>query len=666
MPEYLAPGVFVEEVSFRAKSIEGVSTTTTGFIGPTRYGPLSVEPELITGMADYERVYGDGAQLVFANQPEPQHNFMWHAARAFFENGGKRLYVQRVFAPADLGGSGGSAHWTSADRRLTIRSRFPGASSSRRVRIMLEVGPNVLSALPDLEAPALPTSAGTDLGSPPESPPAPASPVEDRPGVPVLHTIADRDVVQVTHGAARTVGYYLARATETPAGRSWTLERPGEQPGQVERLAVGDLVVYPTDPAGSDQVKILTATVTVFPDDPESGLPQVWGRLPLDAEHVSFGARDSLMHQFAADPENLDWRRSVPLVVTTTAEDGLEVLDALRAQAGTGEDALLAALIDPLEDPDDRTIDLRLEDGDDGIRPGPGDYEGRQRDPDDKSGLKQFEDLEEISIVAAPGATAGMADPRQRPLALGIVQCLISHAERMRYRIAVLEAGDGQDITAVSALRAGLDSKHAALYYPWVRVYDPITKQEISLPPAGFVAGIYARNDTERAVFKAPANEVVTLATGFERTLNKAQQEVLNPRGINCFRYFEGRGNRLWGARTISSDPEWKYVNLRRYFAYLERSIDVGTQWAVFEPNGPLLWANVRRTISDFLFNEFVKGAFIGDKPETSYFVRCDRSTMTQNNIDNGQLVCLIGVAVVKPAEFVIFRIGQWTASAKS
>jgi len=140
---------------------------------------------------------------------------------------------------------------------------------------------------------------------------------------------------------------------------------------------------------------------------------------------------------------------------------------------------------------------------------------------------------------------------------------------------------------------------------------------------------------------------------------------VLNPEGVNCFRFFEGRGMRLWGARTISSDPEWKYVNVRRYFAYLERSIDRGTQWAVFEPNGEQLWANVRRTIEDFLLNEWTNGALLGDKPEKAYFVKCDRSTMTQNDLDNGRLVCLIGVAPLRPAEFVIFRIGQWTADAK-
>jgi phage tail sheath protein FI len=236
----------------------------------------------------------------------------------------------------------------------------------------------------------------------------------------------------------------------------------------------------------------------------------------------------------------------------------------------------------------------------------------------------------------------------------------------MRYRIAVLDSGDGQTVQQVRAMRGRFDSAYAALYYPWVRVLDPVTNTEIHLPPSGFVTGIYARNDINRGVFKAPANEVVTLAIGFERLLNKAQQEVLNPEGVNCFRFFEGRGFRLWGARTISSDPEWKYVNLRRYFAYLEHSIDKGTQFAVFEPNGDALWANIRRTISDFLLNEWQSGALLGDKPEKSYFVRCDRSTMSQNDLDNGRLICLVGVAPLRPAEFVIFRIGQWTADAKS
>jgi len=158
----------------------------------------------------------------------------------------------------------------------------------------------------------------------------------------------------------------------------------------------------------------------------------------------------------------------------------------------------------------------------------------------------------------------------------------------------------------------------------------------------------------------------VRSALRFESDINFHQQELLNPLGVNCLRFFAGRGYRVWGARTASSDPEWKYVNVRRYFNYLEASIDRGTQWAVFEPNGPQLWANVRRTIEDFLLNEWMSGALLGDKPEKAYFVRCDRSTMTQNDLDNGRLICLIGVAPLRPAEFVIFRIGQWTADRRN
>jgi phage tail sheath protein FI len=281
-----------------------------------------------------------------------------------------------------------------------------------------------------------------------------------------------------------------------------------------------------------------------------------------------------------------------------------------------------------------------------------------------KSGLAAFEDLEDISIVAAPGYSQGYANGNVLRVAQ-IQAYLISHCERMRYRIAVLDSPDDQTVGGVRAFRGQVDSTHGALYYPWVKVVDPVTEDEMLLPPSGFVAGIYARNDVEKGVHKAPANEVVRMAVGFEFLLNKAQQDVLNPEGVNCFRFFEGRGYRLWGARTISSDPEWKYVNLRRYFAYLERSLEKGTQWVVFENNSEPLWANVRRTVEDFLFNEWKSGHLMGEKPQEAYFVRCDRSTMTQNDIDNGRLICLIGVAPVRPAEFVIFRIGQWTAERR-
>jgi phage tail sheath protein FI len=311
----------------------------------------------------------------------------------------------------------------------------------------------------------------------------------------------------------------------------------------------------------------------------------------------------------------------------------------------------------------DRQFQIILSGGLDGYWPTPRYYEGDDSDPTAKSGLKSFEDLTDISIVAAPGHSASNhtltleIDTADK---LTIAGLLIAHSEKMRYRVALLDAMNGQDLTDVGLYRGQLDSEYAALYYPWVRILDPVTDNEINLPPSGFVAGLCANNDRTVGVHKAPANMVVQLSIGFEVLLNKAQQDVLNPEGINCFRFFEGRGYRLWGARTISSDSQWKYLNIRRFFCYLEHSIDVGTQTVVFEPNSEATWAKVVRSVSDFLYSEWQSGHLMGDKPEQAFFVRCDRSTMTQNDLDNGRLICLIGVAPITPAEFVIFRIGQW------
>ncbi len=408
MPTFQAPGVFIEEVSFREKAIEGTGTSIAGFIGPTHRGPLKGVPSLLHSLVDFEAIYGDGTPLDFGGPPVPNH--MWHAARAFFDEGGHALYVSRVF-------------------------------------------------------------------------------------------------------------------------------RPAAEPGQ------------------------------------------------------------------------------------------------------TG--------------------------GADGLRPDPDDYAG-ELDPAGQapSGLKQFESLPDIAIVAAPGSTA--ADASHLALADAIIGLLLDHAQRMRYRIALIDAGEGQSVSEVKQMRGRFDSSNGAFYFPWVVSRDPLTGQPVTLPPSGFVAGLMARVDTERGVWKAPPNEVVRTALSFETTLNKAQQETLNPLGINCFRAFEGRGLRLWGARTMSSDPEWKYVNVRRYLCYLERSVAEGTQWACFEPNGDALWARVHGVIQDFLLSEWQAGALLGDKPGQAFFVRCDRSTMSQNDLDHGRLVCQIGVAVSKPAEFMIFRIGQWTADVKA
>ena len=198
-------------------------------------------------------------------------------------------------------------------------------------------------------------------------------------------------------------------------------------------------------------------------------------------------------------------------------------------------------------------------------------------------------------------------------------------------------------------------------------VRDPFLKRDVHLAPSGHLAGIYARVDVERGVHKEPANEVVRgirFKDGFVRDVSKREQDLLNPRNINALRNFPGRGQRVWGARVLTSDASWKYINVRRLFIFVEESIDEGTQWVVFEPNDEPLWARVRATITNFLTTVWRSGALEGTKPEEAFFVKCDLTTMTQADIDNGRLICIIGIAPVKPAEFVIFRIQQKTREA--
>jgi len=661
MPEYLAPGVYVEETSFRSKSIEGVSTTTTGFVGPTRCGPIGPVPEIVTSLAAFERLYGDGNRLQFTGMEngrlvplEPMHNYIWHGARAYFEEGGKRLYISRIFRPIDNDTDDGCARAWLPDKpsnkasAIQFRARFPGEPGNGSVRLTLRLGQNILGQLP---VPGQPSRFTTTVKS-----------------------LVDGDLVRISEVSAPQTNppvvvseaFYIAKSFKDPAtgSISWRFEggySPGGNTNPTTSRTLGSLVCD-TDPTRSDKVQILTLSLSVLATGKSTLAPAIFEGLPLHPGHEYGGEPDSLFDRFAAEPVDIRASRHLPIVIERGEgiSDGIKFLKLLFAQKTT----LRAALDTPGSTDQERSIELNLAGGNDGQCPGSAEYEGAINPTNGKrTGLKVFEDLEDISIVAAPGATYGyLKNPDDGG---STVNALITHATKMRYRIAVLDSGDGQSIAEVRAMRGKLDSSYAALYYPWIRVLDPVTRAEISLPPSGFVAGIYVRNDTNRAVFKAPANEVVTLAVGFETLINKSQQEVLNPEGINCFRHFEGRGFRLWGARTVSSDPEWKYVNLRRYFAYLEHSIDKGTLWAVFEPNGEMLWANVRRTIEDFMLNEWQSGALLGDKPDKAYFVRCDRSTMTQNDLDNGRLVCLVGVAALRPAEFVIFRIGQWTADRK-
>ena len=299
------------------------------------------------------------------------------------------------------------------------------------------------------------------------------------------------------------------------------------------------------------------------------------------------------------------------------------------------------------------------------VRVNADDYVGNSAD---RTGLAGLEAVDEVTMLCAPDVMAAY----QRGLidleAVQAVQlAMIAHCELMGDRVAIIDAPPGLNAQQVKEWRvdkARYDSKYAALYYPYIKVFDPIHGQPMAVPPCGHVAGIWARNDDTRGVYKAPANEVVRGAIALELQLTKGEHDQLNPAGINCIRAFTGRGIRLWGARTISSDPEWRYLNVRRLFNFVEESILEGTQWVVFEPNDQRLWDSVRRNITAFLRRIWRDGALFGATPAEAFFVKCDAENNTQDTIDIGQLIVDIGIAPVKPAEFVVFRISQFAGGA--
>jgi phage tail sheath protein FI len=617
MPEYLAPGVYVEEVSFRSKSIEGVPTSTTGFAGMCRFGPVqypegprTTEPRLITSFTEFERVYGglESLEVGPSGGTEARTSYLAHAARVFFLNGGKRLYVSRTFTPRDVAADLGVASRAIpvGTGTATWRARWPGALGNVWIETRVTRTKNL--AYVDT-ASGLVQVRSARRGAIVEIIPA---------GDPIPVENAPLDLTR------------LARLGLDTATSKQTFERGG--------------VAF--QPAATDTIQLVELTVEVRVD-PE---------------------RTDAYTGLAADPDRDQKRYIGHILQKDDPEDENAVVWLDWNPATAGPDAA-AQLMVALQG----NTQKRLEHGNDGLLCPPTDLLGKEADPDvpdvKATGLEALAEIDDIAIVALPDG--GTYDDVDQCFAAG--DALVAHAERSRYRIAVVDAPQGSSMNEVRTFRGRFDSKYAALYHPWLEIFDPLSSPtqgappaRMMLPPSGFVTGIYARNDIERGVHKAPANEVVRGLTRFEANINKPRQDVLNPEGINALRFFEGRGNRVWGARTMSSDPEWKYVNVRRLFIYLEHSIDKGTQWAVFEPNNERLWANIRQTVSDFLYTMWRDGALLGAKPDEAYFVRCDRTTMTQNDLDNGRLICLVGVAPVKPAEYVIFRIGQFTAGAKA
>jgi len=580
MPEYLAPGVYVEEVSFRAKSIEGVPTSTTGYAGMTRYGPVPYldgttwgpstnEPRLITSFTEYEHVYGGLGQTGNLKlgpddgSAVDRLDFMAHATRAFFLNGGQRVYISRVFVPrnADTTPDWGIAKLSIpvGTTTATWTARWPGRAGDVYVQARAVRTKNVA----------------------------------------VNSTIAPQSTWGVQAKSAKKgsiVEVYAAGAA---------------LPKDTDPLPLGQLYVVDVDLAGRQTFHQAAAPVAL-PADSQILLVNLTVNVIVGTDRIdSYTALAT-----DNDPGQVTFVAKFLEKDNPADENAVVWLDYDPASTGDPYPArlLLAALT---------SNSGRLTGGHDGELAAPTDLAGKDADPDDAhlkaTGLAALGEIDDIAIVAVPDS-GGYDD---FDTCVQAAETVIDHAELMRYRIAVVDPPQHSSLTQVRHFRGRFDSEYAAIYHPWVEIFDPLQRpaqgappRRLLLPPSGFVTGIYARSDITRGVFKAPANEVVRGLTKFEMNINKGRQSVLNPEGINSLRFFEGRGNRVWGARTMSSDPEWKYVNVRRLFIYLEHSIDKATQWAVFEPNNMRLWSNITQMVEDFLLVQWRDGALMGAKPE--------------------------------------------------
>jgi uncharacterized protein len=554
MPEYLAPGVYVEEISTGPVPIEGVSTSTTGMVGPTPRGPL--HPRLVTSWLEFQLWYGGltelGASSAFATSTQQGYAYTTWAVNGFFSNGGTELFMARI--------------------------------------------------------------VGDQAPNPPPNPATPPSP-------------AALDLTCTAPAGATTL-------TVQSVG-------PADLTNQIFVRVADPTLRDPADPSKADPTRrrISIAFYDVAPPVP---LVDPLSRAAADLR--SANRRDPTILE---DYDNL---QAGDILVALSASTLITV--AFAAQPALPDNVAFTALSAgrygyPL-------VDLN--------------YIGDDTKPlDQRTGLAALATLDEVSLLCVPNE---VTDPTGTITDEVRIQC-----ELLQDRFAVLQVAAGQSDPA--SIFPPFASSYVGLYYPWVTVVDPVTQATMLIPPGGHMAGAIAATDDARGVHKAPANvEVAGILLNdlpgnikpLEYTISKGDQEILNPRGVNVIRDFRtsGLGIRIWGARTLSSDAQWKYINVRRLFIFVEQSVLRGTQWVVFEPNDESTWSRVRRSISDFLTSVWRSGALVGATKDDAFFVRCDATTMTQDDIDNGRLICLVGIAPAKPAEFVIFRFSQITGQPTS
>lgn len=561
MAEYLSPGVYVEEYDNSLRAIEGVGTSTAGFVGMAVKGPSVGAPSLITSYAEYLRQFG-GYLSEFTHG---DYRYLPSAVEQFFSNGGTKCYISRV-VPSD------AKKAAVKSGILTVEAANEG-SWGNRVMLSLESMAKKKMQLLKKEGEKIYTAKAVE---------------GFREGDIVK---AEKEYNRITAIFDRTVTFEKEFAED--------MVDDGLVPKKVIYLAEFNLQIR-------------------YQDDTEeySGLS-----LNISA------------------PNYIGTKLEKSGLIRITVENSETITNPVEAILGEGVSK----------------GSLLLEGGTDGTMAtvNAGTFIGEDKGPGNRTGIQAFLENSIISMIAVPGIT--MPD---------VIVSLVSHCERTASRFAVIDMPkDMSDTKELLEFREMIDSTYAAMYHPWIQSFDRSSQKAEYFPPSGAVMGIYARTDNTRGVHKAPANETV-MCTGLNINFNKGEQDILNPEGVNLIRAIPGQGIRVWGARTASSNASFKYVNVRRLFIYVEESIKANTNWVVFEPNDTTLWSRVNISVSAFLDNLWRSGMLAGETASESYFVEIGPSTMTQDDIMCGRLICNIGIAPSRPAEFVIFRVTQFTSES--
>ncbi len=614
MPEYLAPGVFVEEIDSGSKPIEGVGINTVAFIGYAKSGDYN-KPTFITNWTQFCQTFGEEENAL---------------TTALCQELGMTVSDVRTAKKASRKG------WAVYAADAVTRAVRENKTSVKNTADFLRKHNIPSASQPFLE------------------------------GGYLAHAV---------------YGYYM-----NGGGRAYVIRVA--RPDDIEALSY-------TPEGAKAMTAVATAQITAGPlllTAKEAGA--AGNDIKIEVEHVGEEGFTLKISQGTGASESLG-TKDKPLALDSAAASRSKLVTLEKVAAATairpemktfvlagGADSLPAKVgstaLAPAGSP--------LSNGLSNLRPDDFIGDGAQR-----TGLGGLEPLEGVQMIAIPDLMAGLwqreAVPggegdgpevlvldEKRKQAILDAQCmLVAHCERAGNRMAILDPIPGLSPQEMNETTLGTpynsDFGQGAIYYPWIKIVDPMRRgQQLFVPPSGHVAGVWARVGVERGVHKAPANEFLRGAVDLEIMVTKGEQELLNPNGINCIRSFPGTGIKIWGARTLATvgNPSWKYINVRRLFNYLKDSLDRGMQWVVFEPNDPDLWGRVRRTISAFLLTEWREGKLFGVSADESFYVKCDAETNPQEMIDLGRLYVEIGINPVKPAEFVILRMGQWSGGGSS